>query len=73
MAISIQLPDDVEVRLQNLAMLTGRSKAFYITKAVLEQLDDIENLYLVEQELESLRDGISPPPARHHYDALVCP
>jgi RHH-type rel operon transcriptional repressor/antitoxin RelB len=72
MAISIQLPYDVEARLQNLVALTGRSKAFYITKAVLEHLDDIEGLYLVEQELESLRDGV-PPPVRLHYDALACP
>lgn len=59
MAISIQLPDDVEARLQNLASRTGRSKADYITEAVLEHLDDLEDLYLAERELEAVRAGTS--------------
>ncbi len=44
MAISIRLPGDVEARLQNLAALTGRSKTFYVTEAILEHLDDLEDL-----------------------------
>ncbi len=59
MAISIQLPDDVEARLQNLAARTGRSKTDYITEAVLEHLDDLEDLYLAERELEAVRAGAS--------------
>lgn len=59
MAISIQLPSDVEARLQNLAARTGRSKSDYITEAVLEHLDDLEDLYLAERELEAVRDGTS--------------
>ena len=55
MAISIELPSDVEARLQNLAALTGRSKTDYITEAVLEHLDDLEDLYLAEHELEAVR------------------
>jgi len=59
MAISIQLPSDVEARLQNLAARTGRSKTYYITEAVLEHLDDLEDLYLAERELEAVRAGTS--------------
>lgn len=59
MAISIQLPSDVEARLQNLASRTGRSKTYYITEAVLEHLDDLEDLYLAERELEAVRAGTS--------------
>ncbi|MCL1925572.1 MAG: DUF6290 family protein [Syntrophorhabdaceae bacterium] len=59
MPISIRLPDDVEVRLKNLAALTGRSKTFYVTEAVLEHLDDLEDLYLAERELEAIRAGKS--------------
>lgn len=55
MTISIQLPDDIEARLQNLAILTGRSQTFYVTEAVLEHLEEIEGLYLVKQELDSLQ------------------
>lgn len=59
MDISIRLPGDVEARLQNLAALTGRSKTYYITEAILEHLDDLEDLYLAEHELEAVRAGAS--------------
>jgi len=55
--ISIQLPSDVEIRLDQLASLTGRSKTFYVQEAVLEYLDDLEDLYLAEHELEEIRAG----------------
>lgn len=59
MAISIRLPDDVESRLQNLATVTGRTKTFYVTEAIREHLDDLEDLYLAEQRLIELRAGRS--------------
>jgi len=39
-AVSVQLPDDVANRLNQLSALTGRSNSFYITEAILEHLDD---------------------------------
>jgi predicted transcriptional regulator len=36
-AVSVRLPDDVANRLNQLAALTGRSKSFYITEAILER------------------------------------
>lgn len=57
MAISIRLPGDVEARLQKLAALTGRSKTFYVTEAIREHLDDIEDIYLAEKRLEDIRAG----------------
>jgi len=59
MALSIRLPGDVEDRLKNLAALTGRTKSFYITEAICEHLDDLEDLYLAERELEAIRAGKS--------------
>ncbi|MDN5836145.1 MAG: DUF6290 family protein [Nitrosospira sp.] len=59
MAISIRLPADVETRLKNLAALTGRSKTYYVTQAICEHLDDLEDLYLAERELEAIRSGRS--------------
>jgi len=59
MAISIRLPGDMEERLQNLAMLTGRSKTFYVKEAISEHLDDLEDLYLAEQRLIDHRAGRS--------------
>jgi RHH-type rel operon transcriptional repressor/antitoxin RelB len=59
MPISIRLPDDVEARLKNLAAQTGRSKTYYVTQAICDHLDDLEDLYLVECELEAVRAGKS--------------
>jgi Predicted DNA-binding protein with an HTH domain len=59
MPISIRLPEDVEHRLNELATLTGRSKTFYATEAILEHLSDLEDLYLAEHELEEIRAGRS--------------
>ncbi|MBT9591543.1 MAG: TraY domain-containing protein [Thiobacillus sp.] len=59
MAISIRLPSDVEARLKNLAAVTGRSKTFYVTEAIREHLDDLEDLYLAEQRLIDIRAGRS--------------
>ena len=59
MALSIRLPGNIEARLQYLATLTGRTKSFYITEAICEHLDDLEDLYLAERELEAIRAGTS--------------
>lgn len=57
MALSIRLPGDVEARLKNLAAQTGRTKSYYITEAICEHLDDLEDLYLAEQRLSDIRAG----------------
>jgi RHH-type rel operon transcriptional repressor/antitoxin RelB len=51
MVISIRLSSDVEARLQNLAVVTGRSKTFYVTEATCKHLDDLEDLYLAERQI----------------------
>ena len=57
MALSIRLPGDVEDRLKNLAAQTGRTKSYYITEAICEYLDDLEDLYLAEQRMIDIRAG----------------
>ncbi|MEB8475022.1 DUF6290 family protein [Acidithiobacillus ferriphilus] len=59
MPISIRLPEEIEHRLNELAARTGRSKTFYATEAILEHLDDLEDLYLAEQSLIEVRAGRS--------------
>ena len=58
-AVSIRLPDDVSMRLQNLAQLTGRSKTFYMIEAIREHLDDLEDLYMAEKRLVEILAGRS--------------
>lgn len=59
MTYSIQLPQDVEKRLETLSILTGRKKSFYVKEAILEHLDDLEDIYLAEKRLEDLQVGRS--------------
>jgi len=53
--LAIRLPEEVERRLDELAQRTGRSKTFYARQAILEHLDDMEDLYLAEQQLTEIR------------------
>ncbi len=59
MPISIRLPADVEARLTALSEQTGRSKTYYVTEAIREHLNDLEDLYLAERELIEVRAGRS--------------
>ncbi|ANM03174.1 ribbon-helix-helix domain-containing protein [Rhizobium phaseoli] len=52
-----RLPREIEARLDELAKRTGRSKSFYARQAILEHLDDVEDIYLSEKRLEELRQG----------------
>lgn len=55
--LAIRLPEDIERRLDALATATGRTKTFYAREAILEHLDDLEDIYLAERELEAVRAG----------------
>ena len=57
--LAVRLPTDVENRLDALAQATGRTKTFYVREAILEHLDDLEDLYLAEQRLIEIRAGRS--------------
>ena len=55
--LAIRLPAEVETRLEELAKATGRTKTFYVREAILEHLDNLEDLYLAEQRLIDIRAG----------------
>jgi len=57
--LAIRLPAEIESRLDALAKATGRTKTFYAREAILEYLDDLEDLYLAEQRLADIRAGRS--------------
>lgn len=59
MPLSIRLPVEVEARLTDLAARTGRSKTYYVTEAIVEHIDDLEDRYLAEQRLIDIRSGKS--------------
>lgn len=57
--LAIQLPPEIENRLDALAKATGKSMTFYAREAILEHLSDMEDIYLAEKRLEDLRAGRS--------------
>ena len=46
--LAIRLDKPTEDRLTRLARLTGRTKTFYAREAILEHLQDLEDMYLAE-------------------------
>ena len=50
--LALRLPPDIEKRLDDLAKRTGRTKSFYAREAILEHIDDLEDLYIAKQRME---------------------
>ncbi|MFC2504083.1 MAG: DUF6290 family protein [Cardiobacterium sp.] len=57
--LTIELPTELENRLDALAQATGRSKSDYVTEAILEYLEDLADLHLAEQRLRDIQNGKS--------------
>ena len=55
MPTSIRLEPATEERLNQLASLTGRTKAFYLREIIDRGLDDLEDYYLATDVLERIR------------------
>jgi len=55
--LAIRLPEEIENRLDALSKATGRTKTFYAREAILEYLDDLEDLYLAEQRYADVKAG----------------
>jgi RHH-type rel operon transcriptional repressor/antitoxin RelB len=55
--LAIRLPESIEKRLEKLARRTGRTKTFYVREALLQHLDELEDLYLAERSLGRIRGG----------------
>jgi RHH-type transcriptional regulator, rel operon repressor / antitoxin RelB len=50
--LAIRLTPEIENRLERLAKKTGRTKTFYAREAIMEHLDDLEDIYLAKQCLD---------------------
>jgi RHH-type rel operon transcriptional repressor/antitoxin RelB len=54
---AIRLPASIEKRLEKLARRTGRTKAYYAREAILQHLDDLEDVSMAEHVLDRIRKG----------------
>ncbi|WP_374398298.1 DUF6290 family protein [Tabrizicola sp.] len=55
--LSVRLPEELEQRLEALAKATGRSKTYYVREALIQKLEDMEDIYMAEAVLERIRSG----------------
>ena len=60
--LALRLPAEIEARLEELAMRTGRTKSYYAREAIVTHLAELEQLYLAEAELEAIRKGAKTYP-----------
>ena len=54
---SIRIPKEIDARLERLADEAGQTKSDYARKAILERIEQIEDLHSAEQVLDRLRNG----------------
>ena len=59
--LAIRLPEKIEKRLERLAKRTGRTKTYYAREAILQHLDDLEDIYFAEKALADIRSGKTKP------------
>ena len=57
MPTSLRLDPAIEARLDQLAEVTGRSKAYYLRELIEQGIDDLEDAYLGAAVLERIRSG----------------
>ena len=65
--LALRLKPQLEKRLEDLALKTGRTKTFYATKAIEQQLDEVEDYYLAEQ---SYNDWVSKGKKTYSFDEV---
>jgi RHH-type rel operon transcriptional repressor/antitoxin RelB len=58
--LAVRLPQSIEKRLEKLARRTGRTKSYYVREAILQHLEDLEDMYLAERALERIRNDEEP-------------
>jgi RHH-type transcriptional regulator, rel operon repressor / antitoxin RelB len=57
--LALRLPPDLEARLDALARKTGRTKSYYAREAIVEYIDDLEDLYLAQKRYALIEKGKS--------------
>ena len=66
--LAIRLPTDVEQRLSDLAEKTGRTKTFYAREAIIQYLQDLEDIYITQSRLSKNGKRLSLKEMKQHLD-----
>lgn len=65
---AVRLPDELESKLENLSKKTGRSKSYYMIKALAKFFEDREDYLLAAARLEENNPRISYKKMRKELD-----
>lgn len=63
--LAIRLDREIESRLERLAKKTGRTKTFHAREAILKHLEDLEDISLATQRLQSSTKTYSAEEVKH--------
>lgn len=55
--LTVRLDPDLEARLTAVAKRTGRSKSHYVREALIEKIEELEDIALLEEALKSYDPG----------------
>ncbi len=55
--LAIRLPEKIEERLERLAKRTGRTPAYFAKQAIIQHLEDLEDVEIADKRLDNLRAG----------------
>lgn len=55
--LEVQLPPDIDQRLDELAKRTGRTKGDYVLEAIIEYVGDLEDAHIARQRMDDIRAG----------------
>ena len=69
--LALRLPPDVEARLDALARKTGRTKSYYAREAIVEYIDDLEDLYLAQRRYALIEKGKSKTLSLDEVEAQI--
>lgn len=77
MATSIDLPAEVDRRVESLVIRTGRSKEFLVEQLISRGLAEVEDYYVASKVLERVRQGeeaaFSSTEVRQHLGLVDLP
>jgi RHH-type rel operon transcriptional repressor/antitoxin RelB len=69
--LAIRIPAEIEERLDRLAKKTGRTKTFYAREAILQHLEDLEDIYLATERLNDPRKIYSADEVKHELGLSI--
>ena len=55
--LAIRLPEEIEKRLERLAKRTGRTKAYCARHAIIEHLENLEDVEIADKRLKNFQAG----------------